>query len=243
MTRFARAAALAAVITIAFVPALADQFIVKETVQVAADGTKSTERQEMWFAKDKLAVKTPAMTQIVRADQKLMFIVQHDKKLILEMALPFDLAAVLPPQMAQMMMEQMKLEATVTPVDETKKVGSWNARRYDTEVKGPMMSMTQTSWATKDVELDMSALRALTEEMVVALNPSIKTALSEFRKIEGLEVLKETTAIVMGNTIKTTEKLVSIENKPAPAGIYDPPADYKREKFSMESLMTLSSGS
>lgn len=238
---FVLAAALVAIAAGSFSPALADTFIVKEITQTAGDGTSATERHEIWFGGDRLAMTTPAVTQIVRADLKRMFIVQHDNKVVLEMTLPFDVKAVLPPAVASMMLEQMKLEATITPTEERRKIGAWNARRFDVEVKSPSMTMTSVVWATTDVgtEVDMSALRDLVGEIATAMQPSMKSALDEMKKVEGLEVLKETTSIVLGSTVKSVEKLVSLEQKPAPPGLYDPPPTYERRAFSMEGLMSL----
>ncbi len=192
-----------------------------------------------WMGVDWMRSDTGDTSTIIRLDQKKMYILHHDDKTYNTLDLPLDITQFMPPGMAEQMMSMMTFEVTVTPTDETKMVGDWKARRYDVAMTSQMATIQMTMWATKDAEIDQDAYYA----MYVHLNsksPGLEKMADEMRKIEGLVVEEDsvTTMTVMGNTtIKRTSKTSSIEDLDAPAGTYEPPADYTDKPFNfMESL-------
>jgi hypothetical protein len=130
----------------------------------------------------------------------------------------------------------MKSTATVTATEERKKVGDWNARLYHAVVQGSMMTFRADIWATTDVKVDLSVYRSL-EEATFGLNPALKDAAAEFRKIDGLPVLEEQTVTVMGNEMKMSERLLQMKETAPPAGTYDPPAGYAAKPFNLMDAM------
>lgn len=63
---------------------------------------------------------------------------------------------------------------------------------------------------------------------MMAAQPGFEKILQEMKKVKGIVVYNVTTADVMGAKVKTTEELVEIEEKTAPAGAFDLPKDYKK---------------
>ena len=56
-------------------------------------------------------------------------------------------------------------------------------------------------------------------------------------KIEGLVVEQKGVMTMMGNEVGTSEKTISIDDMAAPAGTYDPPADYTEKPFDFMARM------
>jgi hypothetical protein len=52
----------------------------------------------------------------------------------------------------------------------------------------------------------------------------------EMKKIKGVVVRKDTVTHIVGQDVKSSEELLEIDEKSAPAGTYELPADYKKAK-------------
>jgi hypothetical protein len=168
-----------------------------------------------------------------------MIIISHDEKTYTEVDLPVDLNQLLPPGMGEQMMEMLKFEVTVTPSEEVKKVGSWDAKRYDLKLSSAMMNMESVLWATKDAPIDFAAYHDLYSN-IMSLQPGMDAMMSEMKKIEGYVVAQDAvlTMKMMGETsMGTTDEVVSIEEMAAPAGTYAPPGDYSRKDFNYMEMM------
>jgi hypothetical protein len=63
---------------------------------------------------------------------------------------------------------------------------------------------------------------------MLAAQPGFEKILDEMKKVKGVVVRNVTTATVMETAVKSTEELLEIAEKPAPAGIFDLPKDYKK---------------
>jgi hypothetical protein len=118
----------------------------------------------------------------------------------------------------------------VTPTEEHKQIGEWNARRYDMEMTSQMFSMKTTMWATKVAGYDPVAFNSM-YVYLNSLQPGMADAVKEMSKIDGLVVEQQGVMTMMGNEVGTSEKTVSIEDIEAPAGTYDPPAGYTETPF------------
>ncbi len=195
--------------------------------QPAKDSTQVT-----WIGQGHMRVEDGESVTIVRADLKKMYILDAHAKTYSSIDLPLDMKKYMPAEMAPMMEQMMgQMKATVTPTTETKKIKDWNATRYTMTMSMPMGgSMTQEIWATKDVALDPAALEM--RMAVVSATPMVGASMAlEMKKVEGLPVLVERTTVMMGKESKAREEVTSIEQKEAPAGHYDPPADYTEKPF------------
>lgn len=205
-----------------------DAFSVMGQNQPAKDSTAT-----IWLAKDRLRQDGGDGSMLLRADLKKMYIIDHSAKKYSALNLPVDFKKLFPPEMAAMadqMLQMMKMEATVTPTAETRTIRAWNCKRYNVTVKMAMGETKMTLWASPDVKFEFPATE-LFDTMKYALTPGMEAMAKEFKKIDGYPVLTETVAQMMGAEVKSTEELVSVETKAAPAGTWDVPAGYTEEPF------------
>lgn len=217
------------------VPTFADTLVTSKTHsdpfmgQPAKDETSTT-----WIAKDRMSRVGEDASFIIRLDQKKLYMIDHSDKTYAVVDLPIDLGKYFPAEMqAQIgaMMQQMKMTATVTPTDETKKINQWMARRHAVAISNAMgMKIDIDMWVAKDVDIDMSAYKDMVINMQ-GLQMGFEDVSKAMAAIDGMTVLSETTMNMMGQTMKSREEVVSIEKKAAPAGTYDVPAGYKEETF------------
>jgi hypothetical protein len=191
--------------------------------------------QTSWIGDDRMYMDQGGTTTVVRLDLMKLYVIDHDTKSYHVLDLPIDLSTLVPPEM-QPMLAMMQFEVTVTPSDERKQVGEWDARRYDMTMTSQMFSMTSTMWVTKVAGYDPKAFN----DMYVHLNslqPGMADAVKEMTKIEGVVVEQQGVMTMMGNEVGTSEKTISIEDMVAPAGTYDPPADYTEKPFDFMARM------
>ena len=192
-----------------------------------------------WIGSGKMRMDQGRTSTIVDLDGKTLIIISDDDKSYNEVGLPVNLEALMPPGMGAQMMEMMKFEVTITPSDETKKVGEWTAKRYDMKLTSAMMSMDSVLWASEDTPIDFADYFDLYAN-VMSLQPGMDTMMAEMSKIEGFVVAQNATMTMkfMGETtVGSSEEVVSIEKVDAPAGTYAPPADYTREDFDYMEMM------
>jgi hypothetical protein len=224
--------------------ASADYKVVKQThrdgFSIMGHDQPATDREEvMWIGADRMRNDQGSASVIIRLDTKKMIIVNHTDQTYSVVDLPLDVSSYLPPQMAEQMMAMMKLDVTVTPTDEHKKIGEWNARRYDMTMSSQMISMEATMWATTDVKLDWETYRKMFAE-ILSLQPGADAMGKEMEKVDGLVVAQDSTmsmAMAGNTTIASTEKVTSAEKTDPPAGTYDPPAGYTEKPFDFMNLM------
>ncbi len=234
--RFVRALLLVLVLGLVAGVAGADTKVVQETHTGSMMGQPASDTQTTtWIGKDRMRADTGTGSMIVRLDQQKLYQIDNSAKTYSEVDLPVDLAKIMPPEMAGMA-AALQFTITVTPTDETKMVGSWNARRYDMVMKNSMMEMTSKIWATTDVKLDYATVRDMAAAMV-SVQPGMEEMVKELAKIDGFQVLMEGSMVIMGNNVETTIKVISIEESGAPAGGYEPPADHTKNDFDLMAAM------
>jgi hypothetical protein len=236
MLRLTTLAAL--VITPAFA-APTDTMMVRKT---HTDGAKSggTETagkdgtQTVWISKDRVRVDGEDSSVLVLLDAKKMYLIDPKEKTYSAIDLPFDMKKYLPPEMTELY-EKMKtanpITATVTPTEETKKIGQWNAKKYQVSVQGGFGGgLTEELWTTKDIAIDSSAFLELLR-LKSSMMPGGEAVADELKKISGVPVMSDRTQGTGPGAVKTHEELVSVESKDAPAGTFDVPKDYTEKPF------------
>jgi len=212
----------------------ADLKVVKQTHQ---DGftimgqTQPPEDREQttWIGKEMMYMDQGGNATVVRVDLMKLYVLDHTTKTYHVLDLPVDLSTLVPPEM-QPMLAMMQFQVTVTPTDEHKQVGEWEARRYDMTMTSQMFSMKSTMWVTKVAGYDPEAFNAMYVHLN-SLQPGMADAVKEMSKIDGLVVEQLGVMTMMGSEVGTSEKTISIENIDAPAGTYDPPAGYTEKPF------------
>jgi len=216
-----------------------DSFKVMSQVQPAKDDTST-----MWLSKDKACmVGSDNKTSILRADKGVMYIVDHSNKTYMEIPLEDvgdikkmagveddEEAAQAADMMQEMMAGMMKLDVTVIPTEEKKKIEDWNVKKYIVEIKMPMGTSKSEVWATEDIKVDYEMFHAVSNAFMAQM-PGFQKAMEEMKKVKGMTVLSVGEAQMMGTSVKTTTTLLECSDKSAPAGIFDVPKDYKKEEM------------
>ncbi len=220
--------------------ATADIKVVKETHQdgftIMGQTQPAEDRQQTtWIGKDMMYMDQGDSATIVRVDLMKLYVIDHSTKTYQVLDLPIDLATLVPPEM-QPMLAMMQFEVTVTPTDEHKQVGEWDAHRYDMSMTSQMFSMKSTLWATKVAGYDPAAFNSMYVHLN-SLQPGMADAVKEMSKIDGLVVEQKGVMTMMGNEVGTSEKTISIDDTDAPAGTYDPPAGYTEKPFDFMATM------
>ncbi len=207
-----------------------DGFTIMGQTQPAEDKQQTT-----WIGTNMMYMDQGDNVTIVRLDTMKLYVVDHTTETYHVLDLPIDLSTLVPPEM-QPMLAMMQFEVTVTPTDEHKQVGEWNARRYDISMTSQMFSMKSTMWATKVAGYDPEAFNSMYVHLN-SLQPGMADAVKEMGKIDGLVVEQQGLITMMGNEVGTSEKTISIDNMDAPAGTYDPPAGYTEKPFDFMARM------
>lgn len=200
---------------------------------------ETDEEHVTWIGDKKLRMDQGSTTTVVEMEAGKMFIINHDDKNYTEVDLPVDLELLMPPGMAEQMLAMLKFDVTVTPSDETRKVGEWNAKRYDLTMKSAMMSLDSVIWASTDTPINHADYFELFSK-VMSLQPGMESMLEQMRQIDGYVVTQEGTMSMqfMGETtIGSSDVVKTIEELAAPAGTYGPPADYAKEEFDYMAMM------
>lgn len=109
-------------------------------------------------------------------------------------------------------------EVDVRETGESRPFGSWQAKRYELTVATDDDPIEIAVWVSEDLPADVGGERAFAERLLTADTAWLMTLFD----LGGYPVRQE---ISMG-PIKTTSELVSVDEKSAPAGIYDIPSDY-----------------
>lgn len=198
---------------------------------------------EQWIGKDKFAQIMGNMSTILDLGKKKVFIVMHGTKTYLEASLPLDLSKLMPEQMAQMM-GNMKINVTVNPSGQTKKIGKWNCNGYDVVMDIQFMmpiKMNMKIWATKDVPFDWKVFVDKMYPVVMKATsmrmPFGDEVVKEYQKIKGFQVATEMSMNMMGTEMKMNSQVLEMTTKAAPAGTYSVPTGYtKSEKLSMTDM-------
>jgi hypothetical protein len=199
----------------------------------------------IWYTKDKARIdQTSDTTVIFRLDKKTMTVLCHRTKTYAEMPLG-DISSMMADAMgeddemdaeaksqAAAMMQQMaammKPTVTVKETAETKKIKTWNTRKYllTTSVAG--VTANSEVWACADIKADYAFYNKLMN-VYVAKMPGADAVTKEIEKIKGFMVLLSSSSQVMGASIKMEQELLEIkENAASPAGGYEVPAGYKK---------------
>lgn len=197
------------------------------------------EEHVTWVGDKRLRMDQGSTSTVVSLPAKKMYIINHDDKTYNEVGLPVDLTTLLPPGMAEQMLEMMKFDITVTPSDETKKVGEWTAQRYDLKMTSAMMSMDSVLWASTETPVNFDDYYDLYSQ-VMNLQPGMEGMMEQMRQIKGYVVAQDATMSMtfMGETtVGSSDQVLSIEKVDPPADTYGPPAAYALEELDYMKMM------
>jgi hypothetical protein len=197
-----------------------------------------------WMGKDKARLDHGEDTStIVRLDKKMIYLINHAEMKYGEM--PFNetsdilTAAVSGADLsdeekaeAQKMMKgfasMMQPKVTVKETGETQKIKNWNCKKYIMTMEMMGTKSTSEIWATENIKIDYELYMTLGLSMMPK-TPGLEKMLEEMKKIKGLTVLSTATTSVMGTDVKSSQELLEVSEKSAPAGTYEVPEGYKKQ--------------
>jgi hypothetical protein len=219
--------AVFAFLLLAAAPALADTLL---TVRSSIEGLKIAPSQaepiHIWIGGekgDRLRRDEGDTSYILRLDRGKLYVVNHADKTYSELPLPIDARKIGAPP-------EMQVKAQVTATEETKKIGSWSARKYRVDITNPAgLHLDTTVWASPDVASHQALTRLAAS--IAALQPGSADWSQKLPQIEGFPVLQEANVTMGTSHFKTREELVGIETRDAPAGAYDPPPGYTAQAY------------
>lgn len=220
------------------VPAAADTLLTLknhvDAVQVAGESQPAKDTQvQVWVSGDKLRRDDGETSAILRLDRNKLYVIRHPDKTWSELTLPVDFVRLMPKgseQVGALWAQQMKLTVQLQPTNETRTVGSWNARKVQMDITNATgMKIASTLWVSKDVP-GWSALNRLGATLA-ALQPGSASWVSALEQMDGFPVLREDRVEAMGARFGTREELISVETRDATPGTYEPPAGYQQAPF------------
>lgn len=192
---------------------------------------------EQWYGPGKTAQTNGDTAFVVNLDRNAAYIINHRDKSYVPMTLPMDIVKILPPEVAQMA-SQNQMSAVVTATPETRTIGAWPCTGYDVALTVIGMPMTMRVWASTAVPAALLESAAKVTPLFLQgqmrLTPE---SITEFSKIKGFQVATEVNADLGGARMRTTTEVIEIVEKPAPAGIFEPPAGYaQKATLSMQDM-------
>ena len=221
----------------------------QDAMSMMGQNTPAKDDTTMTWLGDNIAATTDGgkTVMVINGETGMFISFDHEKKTYVEM--PVDAlgdmekmmagsgvskeeAAMMGKQM-QAMRAGMKMDVKVTPTEETKKIGEWDCKKYVVEMKMSMGSMQNIVWATKDVEVDYSMFATLMSAPMMQM-PGFQDVMKEFEKMDGLQILSESTMKMMGSDVKSKQEVLEVGEKDAPAGTYAIPEGYKKQVFEMK---------
>jgi hypothetical protein len=180
---------------------------------------------------------------IILLDKNVMYMVNHAEMSYTEMAIGgksdiltsaisgSDMSDEEQAQAKKMMQgfsQMMKPSVSVTETGENQKIKGWNCKKYNLTMTIMGMTSNAETWATEDIKIDYELYRNLTMSLMGQMS-GIEDMLKEMEKIKGIIVLQESTMSMMGADVKSSQELMEVSDKPAPAGTYMVPAGYKKQ--------------
>jgi hypothetical protein len=205
------------------------------------------EIQNIWITSDKIRSDGDDQSIIMRLDQNKMYMLNHQEKTYVEMPLNFgkmvdskmqeamdseDMDAAEKEQMMKMMQGMTQMKVTITPTNETKKIGDWDCRKYNQTMQTMMGPANSEIWATEDLKMDYEIYSKFMAAMGGAqggmFGNMMTDMMKEMQKIKGVPVLTVSTMNMMGTSVKTTQELLEFKESNAPAGVFDLPKGYKK---------------
>jgi hypothetical protein len=217
--------------------ALADKQVV-ERVQVTNspdDTISKTTEIITWIGEERFSRidRLNNVTTIVRRDLSKMYIVFHDHQDVVEIKLPFDLPAQLQP-----LFREVGMSWTLNRLPDRKKIGQWDCTKVLIKGRGAL-TIDLELWVTPDTGIDTRAFHAMVGESLQA--SKIYRDMGE--KLYGISpnfsIRTITTVEQLGMRVTTVSDVQSIEEKTAPAGTYDPPADYTVKPLDYSTYLSL----
>ncbi len=198
----------------------------------------------VWMTDKGMRSDNPQQSAIVKLDQKMLLLLNHEQRKVARMPLDPDamaaniasqgqeLSAGDKAQFQEMMGKMSEIKVSITETGERRKIGDWNCTKYLQTIETFMGPATTEVWATEDLEIDMDRYVDLTTAMM-AMQPGMKENLaqvqSELKKIKGVRVHEKTSNDMMGTKVNSTITLIEFKQGKAPDDLFDLPQGYTNQ--------------
>ena len=196
--------------------------------------------QEVWMAKDKVAMISPQKTILIRMDKNVQYVIDHMEKTVMEMPMGGSKEKASEGSMAdiqKMMGAMMKdVKVTVRATSETKKIGKWSCKKYIQEMTmftGPIQTEI---WATEDLKMDTDLAASMSMSgaaLIPGMSAHLEKLQQESKKIKGVPVRTITNSEMMGQSMTPSMELLEYKITKAPTHVFEVPAGYKKKTMAM----------
>lgn len=224
----------------------ADVYLKQKVTQSGApmmgqtDPQVGTQIQEVWMSPAAIRTNMDPQSVILDLKNDVIRMLNTADKTYSEM--PMDLTRAMAGQMSsdstgdqagfeQMMQGMMKMELTVEPTAEKKKIGQWDCQKYIQTLKMAMGTITTEIWATEDVKINPELYHKFATAMMArqpGMAGSLDAMMQEQKKIKGIPVFQKTSGQMMGMQFETTTELIEAKEITAPESLFTVPADYQK---------------
>src|SRR6185295_17437342 len=182
---------------------------------------------EIWIGADRVRSEGAGITKILRLDQKRLYSLDATRRVyaVEKLKSRGHLWERVPSKDAISLdkeaQELMRPRFTPLSTHEARKIGSWQAERYDGKVASQMRQgrYRVSWWLAPEVKVEDQAYRQLLLLETPELEPLLENP--------GFPVLRETFVEQPGYEVKSSVEIQKIETREAPAGLYDPPDGYR----------------
>ncbi len=205
------------------------------------DGETEVRTSTQWFAGDKLRSDNGNESVLMRLDKDSIYNIDHNKKTYFAfqastLGMPVESEAEgeqVSAMVSSMMGNMFKMEVTIEPTSETKKIGKWNCTKYNQVIK--MMGVTTTTelWATEDISIDKKLLDKFMASQFMSkagMQDMAAKMQKEVEKIKGCVVYSKTVTTMGNKRTETIDEVTEIKEQTAPQETWVVPAKYKMKK-------------
>lgn len=205
------------------------------------DGETEVRTSKQWFAGDKLRSDNGDESVLMLLDKDSIYNIDHKKKTYFgyqasTLGMPVETEAggeQMPAMLSSMMGNMFKMEVTIEPTNETKKIGQWNCTKYNQTLKIMNVTTTTELWATEEVSIDKNLLDKFMASQFMTKSGMQDLAgkmLKEAEKIKGCVVYSKSVTIMGNKRTETIDEVTEIKEQAAPQETWAVPAKYKMKK-------------
>ena len=195
---------------------------------------------EMWFGATKFAYVTENRTYVLDpAESTFVFINKSDSSYV-ETRLPFDWSTVVSDETLSFL-SRYRRHGEVEETGETRTIDGWTCTAYGVDSwidveDGRYDEREARIWVSTDPPIDWSLYDRVRRDVLRLSNYDDDFA-EKMMKIDGLRVVEEAKVHIRGFSINSSERVVKVEDRTPPAGLYSVPAGFdKKETLTLQDL-------
>jgi hypothetical protein len=183
-----------------------------------------------WISDNKIRQEGDRELMIMRFDLGKIWSVRPERKEYFEMTVE-ELKQLA--KMGMMMMQNAEMKMDIKKTDQTKKIKDWNC--YEVIVSSGMM--TQHMWLTNDLPFKKNDFYSIYKNI-----PEFEELAQKFynqKDLDGFPVYTEVEMNMMGQKIKSTSELISIQKKKNASDLFELPAGLKKIENPMKQMQQM----